>query len=306
MKSVIFQQIYGKPRRHRWTIFAFVAPAFGILIVIFGISFAFSIWLSFHRFLLTRPKLGITFVGLSNYFSLLWQDQVFQAAVKNTLLFTLGVVSLELFFGLLLALLLSFRTNRSTAALRIVFLLPLMITPVVVGLIWRYMLHSELGVINYILMTLGIVKSPVAWLTNSSLAMPSIMVADAWKYTPFVMLCLLAGIKALPQEIYEAARIDGASPWKSFIHITLPLIQPTIKVVLLFRTMDAFRIFDLVFMLTRGGPGTITETVSMHNYEVLANYFRVGYASAMSVMILAMALTICLTYILILRTKWEA
>jgi len=121
-----------------------------------------------------------------------------------------------------------------------------------------------------------------------------------------VMLCLLAGIKALPQEIYEAARIDGASPWKSFIHITLPLIQPTIKVVLLFRTMDAFRIFDLVFMLTRGGPGTITETVSMHNYEVLANYFRVGYASAMSVMILAMALTICLTYILILRTKWEA
>ena len=179
---------------------------------------------------------------------------------------------------------------RQAGLIRTILILPTMMTPVVVGLIWRFMYNPELGMANYLLSFLGL--GPFNWLGNRHLAMYAVMFADIWQWTPFMALVMLAGLQALPDEPFEAASIDGASGLQMVRYITLPLLRPTMLVAVLIRLMDAFKSFDLIFVLTGGGPGMTTEVLSFHIYRTGFKFFHMGYAAAMSYVMLVIVVLV--------------
>ena len=174
-------------------------------------------------------------------------------------------------------------------------------TPVVVGIIWRLMYNPDLGMLNYFLSWFGF--SPVNWTGMPGTALPSVMMADIWEWTPFVALILLAGLQSLPREPYEAALVDGASSWQTFCYITFPLLSPAMLVVLLIRVMDSFKTFDLIFVLTQGGPGMSTEILNYYTYRYGFKFFHLGYASALSWVLLVVVTIICMILIRILQSR---
>jgi multiple sugar transport system permease protein len=206
-------------------------------------------------------------------------------------------IGLQLVLGMGIALLLQ-RQVVAQGLIRTALLLPMMTTPVVVGLIWRFMFNPTQGIVNYLLGLIGI-PGP-NWLGGLQTGLLSVMIADIWEWTPFMVLILLAALQTLPQEPYEAAAIDGASTWQTFLHITLPLLRPTIVVAVLLRAIDSFKTFDLVYVMTNGGPGTSTETLSFYTYKWGFKFFQMGYASALSFVMLIMV--IIFANILILAT----
>lgn len=196
----------------------------------------------------------------------------------NTLIFVTSAVFLEFVFGFALALLLH-RRVRMKNFFRSVLLTPMFITPVAVGLIFRYMLNSEFGIIPYFLKFLGL---KVDFFATSPLALFSIVFIDVWQWTPFIMLLLLAGLESLPREPFEAARVDGASAWFTFRKVTVPLMRPVIVVAVIIRMLDAFKVFEYLYVITRGGPGNSTESIMYYIYRVGFRFFRMGEAAAMS------------------------
>ena len=202
--------------------------------------------------------------------------------------FVASAIAIEFTLGMLVALLLN-RNLRGKGAIRSMILLPMMCTNVVIGLTWRLLFNYEFGIINYYFTQMGL--SPVEWLSAPNLAMLSVVIVDVWNTTSFVALMLLAGLQSLPEEPFEAARIDGASAWQTFTFITLPLLRQSILVALLWRLIDTFRIFDVVYLLTAGGPARATEMVSIYVYTYGFKSFNLGYASSSSyVMIIIMLL----------------
>jgi multiple sugar transport system permease protein len=263
----------------------FIAPAFLVLFIILVYPLGYSFWLSFHDWTLYNFRTAIPFVGLENYIQLLTNGEFFHS-VGITLTFMAGAITLEFVLGMGLALLLN-HDLWGKGVIRSLILLPMMVTNVVIGLTWRLLFNYQFGIINYYLGVLGI--APVQWLSSPAMAMPSIIIVDIWNTTSFVTLMLLAGLQSLPDEPFEAARIDGASAWQSFRYLTLPLLRPVILVALLWRIIDTFRIFDVVYLLTAGGPARATETVSLFVYRNGFQLFNLGYASAASyLMILGM------------------
>jgi len=263
----------------------FITPAFLVLFVILIYPLGYSFWLSFHDWTLYNFRTSIPFVGLENYIQLLTSGEFFHS-VGITLGFMAGAITLEFILGMGLALLIN-HDLWGKGVIRSLILLPMMVTNVVIGLTWRLLFNYQFGIINYYLGVLGI--APVQWLSSPTMAMPSIIIVDVWNTTSFVTLMLLAGLQSLPDEPFEAARIDGASAWQSFRYLTLPLLRPTILVALLWRIIDTFRIFDVVYLLTAGGPARATETVSLFVYRNGFQLFNLGYASAASyLMILGM------------------
>lgn len=254
----------------------------------------YSIYTSFTNLHLARPNLPLRFVGLDHYATMLGSE-VFWQVFRNTAVMVLGAVSVQLVVGFLVALLLN-RELPGIGIVRTVLLLPLMVTPVVGALVWSLMLNPSTGVVNYLLISLGWSDPPV-WLGSGPLAMLSIILVDAWQWIPFVMLLLLAGLQSIPKELYEAADLDGAGFWQQVRHITLPMLTPLIGVVLLLRVMDAFKIFDKIYILTAGGPGNATETVAFHAYRQGFGFFRMGYASAVSMVLLVVVLAVSLLLI---------
>lgn len=216
--------------------------------------------------------------GFSNYVRLLG-DPRFWNAMKNMAYELVFGVGVQLLIGLGLALLLD-RTFKGRGAIVTLFLLPTMIAPVVVGTTFRMIYHHSYGPLNYVLQTLHI--PALNWLANPNLAFPSIIIADTWEWTPFMMLILLAGLQSIPSELHEVASVDGASNWQRFLYITLPLLKRTIIIAVLIRSMDAFKLFDLVVLLTQGGPGIASETLPYYNYLVGFKYFSMGYAAALA------------------------
>lgn len=272
--------------------------------IILGITFypilkAFT--LSLHSIQLQFPQFGQPFVGLENYLETL-KSVRFWNAMKNTVTFTFASVSLELVLGLGLALLINM-SFKGRGLVRASILIPWAFTTVVAALMWQFMYNDQYGVINYILTKLNLVSGSANWLGSPSLAMTSMIIADVWKTTPFMALLLLAGLQTIPADLYEAGRIDGTNSWQSFLHITLPLLKPTILVALLFRTLDAFRMFDLVFVLTNGGPGNSTETISLLTYNTLFREFDFGTGSALSVITFLSIFLISYVYIKVLGAK---
>ena len=182
-------------------------------------------------------------------------------------------------------------------------LVPMMLPSVVVGVVWRLMLNPDFGAINGTLRRIGLNTASLTWTASPKLAMLSVIAVDVWQWTPFVFLVLLAGLQAIPEEPYEAALIDGSSPRQTFWHVTLPLLKPSILIVLLLRTMDLLRVFDQIFILTEGGPGFATETISLYIYRTAFRFFDFGYAAAMSFVLLALTNVISVIYIKFLQAK---
>jgi ABC-type sugar transport system permease subunit len=227
------------------------------------------------------PWLGRPFVGLDNYVEVLG-DRRFWGSMAHTVWFAAASVSLELVVGCALALAMN-RAFRGRTLVRLSILIPWAIPTVVAALVWRFMFEGLEG-----------------WLADDLKAWVPIILADAWKETPFVALLLLAGLQGIDPSLYEAARIDGASPWRQFRHVTLPLLAPAIMVALIFRTMNAFRVFDLIYVLTGGGPGTATEPISLYTFNSLMQNLRFGYGSTLSVLVFLVTFGLALGYIRLL------
>jgi ABC-type sugar transport system permease subunit len=270
-----------------------VLPAVGTILLIALFPLAWTVWESLHLHDLRMPWLGRPFIGLDNYIEALG-DVRFREALVHTLAFTVASVTLELTLGCVLALAMN-RTFRGRGLVRAAILVPWAIPTVVAALIWRFMFDGDSGIVNAALASLGV--DPPVWFVDRLFAWVPVVLGDVWKETPFVALLLLAGLQGIDASLYEAARIDGASAWRQFRHITLPLLKPALLVALIFRTRDAFRVFDLVYVMTGGGPGTATEPIALYTFTSLLQNLRFGYGSALSVLVFLVAFLLALGYI---------
>ena len=270
-------------RNLRWL---FPAPATIAMIVLMAFPLAYTAYLSFHEWY-ASSVLGPEFVGLRNYVDLLTKDERFWPAFVRTLEFTVGSVMLTIVLGLGIAHLLIRRfPGRSLA--RTIFLLPMIATPVAMALVWMTMMSPTIGVLNYFLRSLGLPGS--AWVASPRMVIPSVLLVETWMWTPMTALILLAGLSSLPAEPFESALVDGASGWQIFWHVTLPLMRSTIVVAALFRTIDALKIFDVVYVMTEGGPGFASETLNLYVFQTSFKYLHLGYASALIVIFFSIVL----------------
>jgi ABC-type sugar transport system permease subunit len=263
-----------------------VAPAALLIASIALFPLVFTAWESLFSHDLRMPWRGRPFVGVGNYAELAGSAR-FWAALAHTGLFTVISVTVELVLGLALALVLH-HIRRGRAAARALALVPWAIPTVVAALVWQFM-FSDAGAVNAALIRSGIVDASPGWLVDSVLAWVPVIVADVWKTTPFVALLLLAGMQSIDPDLYDAARTDGARAWQSFWHVTLPLLRPALLLVVVFRTLDAVRVFDLIYVLTGGGPGTATEPVAVFAFSALMQHLRFGLGSAAAIAVFAMS-----------------
>lgn len=272
----------------------FLGPTLFILLVMLAFPTGYVLITSFREFNLTDPAAGKPFVGLENYRTLL-SSPAFFAALWKSVLFTGASVALTFVLGMAIALLLNRRDLSGTGLTRTVILVPLILTPLVIGAMYRFMLERDNGIINELLALVGLERIP--FLASPTWAMISVILVDAWQWTPFAVLVLLAGLESLPVEPFEAAGMDGASRWGAFWYITLPLLAPVIAVVLLIRTMDAFREFDKIFIMTGGGPGTATQTLPIFLYRAGFQDFNMGFSAATGVVMLIIVTIVSAFYV---------
>ena len=224
------------------------------------------------------------FIGLGQFDNLA-KDPIVGIAIKNTLVFVIAAVIIETLTGFTLALAIS-RTRRLSAIYRSVVIIPLLIPPVAIGTMWSLMYDFNYGLFTTVLIELG-VKNPPLWTADPDLALISVIIVDVWHWTSFMFLIMLAGIESISPSLLEAARVDGANEYRLIRHVILPMMAPTILVAMLLRTILAFKVFDQIFVLTSGGPGTATQVISMHIYKVFSEQFRLGYAAFLSLMVAA-------------------
>lgn len=271
----------------------YVMPATILLVLITLFPFLYLIYNSLMRWNLQRAYMGKSFIGLENYRNML-ADPLFWDAIRVTVVATVSIVVVQLVLGMILALLLS-RQMAGRRVLRSLFLLPLITTPVVVGLTWRMLFNADLGMINYVLRSVGL-PEPL-WLASTAWALPSIVITDTWQVVPFVTLMFVAGLQSLPVEPREAATIDGASPVRIFFDITLPQLRPLIFLAMLFRVTDALRLFDLIYVMTSGGPANATQTLNLYAFKVGFTFLDIGYGSALAVALMAICVGLSLIII---------
>ena len=254
-----------------------IAPAIALLLALSIYPLLFSIKVS-----LTSESGALT----AAHYARLFQDRLFSVACWQTAVYAAVALLVEFLLGLGLAVLVD-SLGRARGFFRSGLLAPMLLPPVVAAVIWRLIYNPQFGVLNGTLRSAGIPTARLTWTSGESSALASVLLVDIWEWTPFLFLLLSAGLQAIPVEPYEAARIDGASAWQVFRDITLPLLKPTIALALLLRGMDLARIFDQIFILTQGGPGFATETVSLYIYRTAFRFFNFGYAAAMSFAVLA-------------------
>jgi multiple sugar transport system permease protein len=271
-----------------------LGPTLLILFAMLAFPTAYVFSISLRDYKLTDPTAGNPFVGLENYKTLL-SDPEFFSALWRSVLFTVGSVALTFVVGMAIALLLNRRDIRGTGLTRTAILVPLILTPLVIGATYRFMLDRDNGIINEFLALVGLQRIP--FLADPAWAMTSFILGDVWQWTPFAVLVLLAGLESLPVEPFEAARMDGASRWGEFWYITLPLLAPVIAVVLLIRTMDAFREFDKIFIMTGGGPGIATQTLPIFLYRSGFQDFDMGFSAATGVVMLIIVTVVSSFYV---------
>jgi ABC-type sugar transport system permease subunit len=256
--------------------------------------------LSFHFSLLSHPERQ-KYIGLKNYTNYL-DNPLFWASIKRTTYFTFVSVGVELVLGILIALLLA-QKLRGWRFLRVAIIIPWAIPTVVNGALWRWIFHADYGALNGLLLNLGLIHRYVPWLADPQRAMNLVIVADVWHSAPFVVLIVSAAMAGLPIDLYDAASIDGANALQRFTRITLPLLRPAIMVVLVVRTVEAFRVFDIVYIMTRGGPSDGTLVISYLTYQDTFSYLKLGSGSALSFIVSAFVLLLALIYIRILYTE---
>jgi ABC-type sugar transport system permease subunit len=272
-----------------------VSPALVVIALVAIFPLGWTVWESLHRHDLRLPWLGQPFVGLGNYVRIA-HDSRFWGALGHTALFTVVSVALELVLGLIFALAMN-RAFRGRGIVRVAVLVPWAIPTVVAALLWRFLFDSQAGIANVVLLRTGIIDQPLVWFVHAATAWVPVILADVWKTTPFVALLLLAGLQNIDSSLYEAAAVDGASAWRQLTRITIPLLRPAILLVLIFRTLDAFRVFDLIYVLTGGGPGTSTEPIALYAFNALLQNLQFGYGAAISVVIFLITFGLALVYI---------
>ena len=269
--------IRERERRTGWML---IIPAMLVLAFVYAYPIARSFWLSLFTENL-GTQLQPVFSGLNNY-GRMFQDGRFWQTIANTMVFTISTLVLELILGMGIALVLN-QAFKGRGAVRTIAIIPWALPTALIATTWAWIFNDQFGVVNDILLRLGIIDTGINWLGNPAPAMISVIIADVWKTTSFVAILLLAGLQSISNDLYEAHSIDGASPWQSFRQITLPLLMPQILIASLFRFAQAFGIFDLIQVMTGGGPGGATETVSIYIYATVMRYLDFGYGAALVV-----------------------
>ena len=285
-------------RAWRWATFG---PALALMLLLSVLPLANLVWTSFHNVSWADGQATWTPVGFAHYRAFA-DDELFRAGLGNTTLFALAAVAGQMVLGFLLALLCS-RVTRGRVLYRAIFILPILIPGIVIGAIWKLMLNYDFGLANQFIALFGL--EPRDWLGDPGTALLSVIVVDIWHWTPFCFLLFLAGLESLPQDVYEATKIDGATAWQELVFITLPMMLPTILVTFAFRLVLAFKVFDEVYLLTSGGPGTATEVVSFTLYQRFFTEDRVGYGAAMAVVVIFLV-SLLLVLALSARRRTEA
>jgi multiple sugar transport system permease protein len=288
------------PRRRRRSVFReerrlgamMLTPSLAVIALVAAYPICYAVWLSLNEYSVITPGLS-RFVGLDNYLEALGSSQ-FWDAMKTTILFTVISVSLELAIGLGMALVMH-QAFRGRALLRAVVLVPWAILTVVTAFTWRTIFEPELGFVNTTLSALSLPGGDIVWLGEEGYALAVMILADVWKTAPFMALLLLAGLQGIPDELHDAAKVDGANTWQRFRSITLPLLVPAITVALIFRTLDALRVFDLPYVLTKGANGT--ETLSLVAQTELVTNRNTGLGSALAVLTFLTVMGISFLYI---------
>jgi multiple sugar transport system permease protein len=284
----------AKPRYH-W----FVIPGLLVTLAIIIFPWVFTVWMSLHEW-----KLGgaAQWVGLRNYVELA-TNQRFLESIWHTFYFTAVAVVLPLVLGTYAAVVFH-REFPFRGVLRTIFIMPMMATPVAIALVWTMMFHPQLGVLNYLLGLVGI--GPSEWVFARHTVIPSLALVEVWLWTPFVMIIVLGGLAAVPTEPYESALLDGATQWQMFWRITFPLVLPFIVVAGIIRTIDALKAFEVIYVISNGGPGTASETINLYLYSQAFAYYNVGNASA--VVVVFFAIIVVLSLVLLWareRAKWN-
>ncbi|MEO1210695.1 MAG: sugar ABC transporter permease [Cyanobacteria bacterium J06638_20] len=269
--------IVQRDRRIGWML---TLPALLLLLAVFAYPIGLAFWQSF----ITKnlgTELQPQFAGLQNYVRMA-QDGRFWQSLWNSAVFTTLSIIIEFLLGLGIALVLN-QAFRGRNIIRTIAILPWALPTALIALAWTWIFNDQFGVVNDLLLRLRLIDSGINWLGNPTLAMVAVIIADVWKTTPFISILLLAGLQSIPDNLYEAHRIDGANAWQSFWQITLPLLLPQIVIALVFRFAQAFGIFDLIAVMTGGGPGGATEMVSLYIYSTVMRYLDFGYGAALVV-----------------------
>lgn len=276
-----------------------MTPALIIILLIGVFPLFYNLYLSLHFWNMTRPDIPMRFIWFKNYTDL-FGSTIFWESFGRTMIFLVSAVTLEMVLGFGLAMLFNREFKGKNIAFPIV-LIPMITTPIVVGLIWRYMYNGEFGFVAWILTLLGF--SGHAILSSPETALPAVIFVDVWHWTPFVFLLSLAGLRSLPQSPFEAAEIDGASSWQVFKWVTFPMVRRVLLVALLLRTMEAFKIFDEIFIMTQGGPGDATELLSLEVYRQTFRYFNMGKGAALAIVMLATIILISRIYLAVFQKE---
>jgi multiple sugar transport system permease protein len=275
-------------------------PAVAAVLLMLAFPLLYTLWMSLQDWTISsvsQPR----FVGLDNYVGLFTTDPRFRNSVVITFYFTVLGVTVQTLLGVTLALLFN-RQFWGRGLLRTLAILPMVATPVAIALIFVMMFHPTLGVMNFFVRSLGL--PPATWTYASSTVIPALVLVDTWQWTPLIMLIVLAGLAALPHDPYEAAMIDGASRWQMLWLITLPLVRPAIVTAVLFRLIDSLKTFDIIFVMTQGGPGGASDTINIYLFNTAFSYFHMGTASSMVVVFFAIILGVALLAVRVRRATW--
>ena len=291
----------GRMKRKQWEPFAFASPSLVLIALVIVFPLGYSFYLSLQNFDLSVGA-EYEYVGAKNYVEAVFKDPRFLGSIWNTAAIIAPSLVIELLLGLGIALLLS-RALRGRPIITALLAIPAMVSPVMAGMAWRMMFGVKFGAINNLGRQLGILDVYFDWFASPALAVMTVVLVEVWQNTPFMMLVLLAGIQSIPQELYDAAKADGATPWQSFWSITLPLLQFTMAVGVMIRLIDLTKLFGLIFVLTYGGPGSSTETVAFTTYLAGFKDFRMSYAAALSYVIVGGVLVLTLLFLWIQRLR---
>lgn len=303
------QQVAGRPKRNWANLSQRIYPYLSILpvaivIALFAIyPIIHAVRMSFYQYLLTRPNVH-PFVGLGNFINVL-TSYYFKESIQVTAIYTVASVIGVIIYGLGVALLMNTKIRLSTP-LKIVILLPWALPAVVSGLLWKWILHSDFGILNGILYAAGLIESYIPFLANPTSAKASLVLAHIWKEGPLVAIFFLAGLQLIPDELYEAAKIDGGSGWKTFRHVTLPLLRPVFLVVIVYETMTAILTFDTIYVMTGGGPANSTALISWFAYAEIFKSLNLGNGIALAIIIALITLVLIILYLRVLKTEETA
>lgn len=295
MKSII-SLFTGK-----WAGRSFLSPTVCILLALTIFPFFFSLWLTFSKVSFIGG-VNIQFVGLRNW-ARLFEDERFYNAISNTLIIVFVAVSMEYLLGLGLAILLSNSKIKARGFFRILYLTPMMLAPIAVGYMGRMMFNFNRGPVNHLLRQVGF--PPVEWLTNTQTAIYSIIMMDIWQWTPLMFLILFAGLETIPSGFFEAARVDGASRWQLFRYIIFPLLIPASLAAILIRVLETFKVIDIIYIMTGGGPGISTETMTLFGYSLGLNAFDLVYGSTIAFSLFVIVLAVSIVLLLLTRRFQE-